>query len=324
MLNCEDKIINSIESIDSEVVFYDESDFHIVYGADKEFLYGTGISIASVIINNPGLSFHFHIFSDCVDHFDHHRFSDLVERYNTKITFYTLHANYLKNLNIDSKSWNDSIYFRLIGIDYLSMRVSKLLYLDSDIICKNKINGLLVLDFKSNSLLAVHDRLLNPNFDKYFNSGFLYFDCSKIKEKCITEAVLSLVINNDFTHPDQDALNIIFSGKVGIIGKEYNDFFSIDSSIKKNNDFSKISSDTVFIHYVGITKPWHNWYQHTNETMFFETARMQTSWAGELLKNASTYKQMSRKYSHLKNDGKFLSALIAYIKYLKMKIGSQK
>ncbi|MDA8515394.1 hypothetical protein NNO03_03055, partial [Citrobacter sp. Igbk 16] len=35
---------------------------NITYGADRPFLYGTGVSITSVLLNNRDLNFHFHIF----------------------------------------------------------------------------------------------------------------------------------------------------------------------------------------------------------------------------------------------------------------------
>lgn len=324
MLNFDSEIIKSIKNLNGQELRYIDSDFHIIYGADEGFLYGTGISIVSVVINNPHLNFHFHIFSDYISEESVELFVELIRRHNIKITFYDLNSDYLKKLNIDSKSWNDSIYFRLIGVDYLLTKVERVLYLDSDIICKNNIIDLVNIDFDGCSLIAVHDRLLHPENKNYFNSGFLYFNSSRMLNKNITKLVISLVKENNFTHPDQDALNVIFDGDVKIISREYNDFYNIDSSIRKNNELSEISEHTVFIHYVGITKPWHDWYRNTNETDFFEKARVQSGWSNELLKPASTYKQMSRKYSHLKYRGKFGLAFFYYLKYLKMKMKHKK
>ncbi|EIQ78883.1 (Glucosyl)lipopolysaccharide-alpha-1,3-D-galactosyltransferase domain protein [Shigella flexneri 1235-66] len=47
---------------------------NITYGADRPFLYGTGVSITSVLLNNRDLNFHFHIFTNYLDEHQLHLF----------------------------------------------------------------------------------------------------------------------------------------------------------------------------------------------------------------------------------------------------------
>ena len=44
----------------------DISTFNIAYGIDKNFLYGCGISIASILLNNKDKRLSFHVFTDYI------------------------------------------------------------------------------------------------------------------------------------------------------------------------------------------------------------------------------------------------------------------
>lgn len=302
-----------------------ESRVNITYGADDLFLYGTGVSITSLLLNNPETPFHFHIFSNNVSLSNYHLFEKLAQQYHTKITFYILDDDILKSLPTASKSWNHSIYFRLIAVDYFASKLDSIIYLDSDIICKKNLSSLLSESFDDAALIAVHDNYVDTSKIKeiipelYFNSGFLYFNLTKLRQSDLTEKVISIVTKNNFSHPDQDALNIIFNSSVKIVDHRFNSFFNIDSLIKNKRKKFEITPDTIFIHYVGVTKPWHEWAQYYNDVNYFKVARDNSPWATSPLLCPSTYKQLSRKSTHLRKNGKLFDAFISYIKYLAKK-----
>ncbi|MGC6761959.1 glycosyltransferase, partial [Escherichia coli] len=60
------------------------------------------------------------------------------------------------------------------------------------------------------------------------------------------------------THLDQDVLNVLLNGKVKFISEKYNTRYSINYELKDKVD-NPVNDDTVVIHYVGPTKPWHEW-----------------------------------------------------------------
>lgn len=303
---------------------------NITYGADRPFLYGTGVSITSVLLNNRDINFHFHIFTNYLDEHQLHLFSTLTKQYNTRITFYVLDDNELRNLPTASKAWNYSIYFRLIAIDYFADKLTNIIYLDSDIICKESLAPLLKEEFNDNVLMAVHDRFvdtsavagINPGL--YFNSGFMYFNLPELKDINLTLQVITKVNENRFSHPDQDALNVLFNDRVKILDHKFNSFFNIDTLAKKGGDAFKITPQTVFIHYVGVTKPWNDWAQFYAEVEYFNVARENSPWKDIPLLAPTTYKQLSRKSTHLKHNGHVLSAFVFYIKYLVRKYQAKK
>nr|WP_233594406.1 glycosyltransferase [Citrobacter koseri] len=40
---------------------------NIAYGVDRNFLFGSGISMTSVLVNNPDIDIHFYVVTDYVD-----------------------------------------------------------------------------------------------------------------------------------------------------------------------------------------------------------------------------------------------------------------
>lgn len=303
----------------------DDSYFHIAYGVDEKFLYGVGTSISSILINNKETHFHFHILVD--DLTDKQLFQQLVESSQHKITIYLIDNQEFKRLPLPSQAWSHAIYFRLVIIDYLSQSIDKLLYLDADVICKGNLSYLKTLEFNENIYLyAVKDKFcsekkqLPMEMSKYFNSGFLYMSIQKMVEEDIPNRVIELVKSSHFTHPDQDALNILLNNKLVNISENFNFMFSLDWYITSKRDINNIPDEVVFIHFVGLTKPFHEWANFYSEYQFFEIARQNSPWKNIPLLKAESYKQLSRKKSHLRKNGKFLQFLLATAEYMKKKI----
>lgn len=64
----------------------------------------------------------------------------------------------------------------------------------------------------------------------------------------------------EFRYFDQDALNIVLKNKVKYIEPKYN--FLVNISLKHNKNLQNVPNDTIFIHYHGFNKPWHEWCFH--------------------------------------------------------------
>lgn len=303
----------------------EENYFHIAYGVDDKFLYGVGTSISSVMINNQDTHFHFHIFVDNLK--DENLFRGLVANSQHKITIYLIDNEKFKKLPLPSQAWSHAIYFRLVIISFLSTKIDKLLYLDADIICKGNLSYLKELEFNNDVFLyAVKDKFISDkktlpmDMEKYFNSGFLYMSIKRIAENNIPNRVIELVSENDFTHPDQDALNILLNNKLVNISENFNFMFSLDWYITSKGHITKIPDEVVFIHFVGLTKPFHEWANFYQEYAFFEVARAHSPWKNVPLMKPEGYKQLSRKKSHLRKNGDYIGFIITTIKYLVKKI----
>ncbi|CPR18206.1 lipopolysaccharide 1,2-glucosyltransferase [Brenneria roseae subsp. roseae] len=325
-------IIKNIIDIDNTMK-QEKNTFHVAYGVDGDFVYGVGVSIASLLLTNKDIGFNFHVFIDSVDESKIKLFQELSLINKTRIVLYEIDGSGFNKLPIPSKAWSPAIYYRLLIIRYLSKSLNHVLYLDADVICKGSVSYFLSLNFENDVIaytVADDHAKEKSNLDKidtrkYFNSGVMYMSVKKMAEKNVPENVLQLVQNNNFLYPDQDALNILLNKYVVNIDKVYNYIFSIDSHITKRRSGNLIiSDDVVLIHYVGLTKPFHGWSTFYKEIRFFEQARETSPWRNVPLLNPVNYKQMSRQKSHFKHNHKYVLFLVSYFKYLKLKFFSKK
>ncbi|ENA2737034.1 lipopolysaccharide 1,3-galactosyltransferase, partial [Salmonella enterica] len=77
------------QTLDYNYAQYSDADkFNIAYGIDKNFLFGCGVSIASVLLANPEKALAFHVFTDFFGSEDQQRFEALAKQYATQIVVY--------------------------------------------------------------------------------------------------------------------------------------------------------------------------------------------------------------------------------------------
>ncbi|GKX57193.1 hypothetical protein SOASR030_33050 [Leminorella grimontii] len=120
--------------------------------------------------------------------------------------------------------------------------------------------------------------------------------------------------------PDQDVLNMIFSGNVLFLDKKYNTQFSLNYELKEKGSFVvPINEHTVFIHYIGPTKPWHNWAVYESAEPFF-IAKSYSPWNEyPLLKptNSNLYRYCAK---HQFNQKYIFPGLLSYVMYFITKL----
>lgn len=54
-------------TFDSGNIIDDAPTLNVSYGVDKNFMFGSGVSITSVLMNNQDINFSFHLFTDYID-----------------------------------------------------------------------------------------------------------------------------------------------------------------------------------------------------------------------------------------------------------------
>lgn len=128
--------------------------FHIAYGVDKNFLYGCGISITSIVLHNSNINYCFHVFTDYFDYEQEMLFNTLAQQYDIEINIYFVDDESLKTLP-RTKNWLYATYFKFIITDYFTKKVGRILYLDVDIICNNNLDTLQKIEFNNNKIAAV-------------------------------------------------------------------------------------------------------------------------------------------------------------------------
>ncbi|WP_189339519.1 glycosyltransferase [Pectobacterium peruviense] len=307
-----------------------EKSFHIAYGVDKNFLFGAAISMTSVIINNKEKELNFHIFTDYIDDEYTTRATELSKKFGVIIDIYLTNPNCISNL--PTETWPLSTYFRFIIFDFLSERINKLLYLDADIICKGSISHITTLDLDEHFAAVVPDieamqviaakRLsISKIQGRYFNAGFLLMNLDEWKKNDLTRKSISLLSdpekNSVLKYQDQDALNLLLFGNLIYLPRDFNCIFTLKSELydRTHNLYREtIKNETVFIHYVGITKPWHEWSSYPS-AQFFQVAHAESTWEDKKLLPPINAAQWKKKSKHEFKQNKFIKGILSRLKF---------
>ncbi|HEC8328285.1 lipopolysaccharide 3-alpha-galactosyltransferase [Providencia vermicola] len=332
--NKENAVTKQIDLSSSDTVIGDGS-LHVSYGIDRNFLYGCGISIASLLKANSDISFSFHVFTDYFDDEQSRLFKALAEQYKTSIKIYLIDCEQLRSLP-STKNWSYATYFRFIIADYFSNQLERMIYMDADIMCQGSLKPLLDIQFEQDEIAAVvperdkvwwqkrADALGIPSIASgYFNAGFLVLNLVNWSKFDISTKAMELLsqetVKAKLSYLDQDILNMLLTEKVIYLDGKYNTQYSINYELQKGKKENPITSDTVLIHYIGPTKPWHEWANYPTAQPFID-AKNASPWKDIPLLKAKSSNHLRYCAKHLSYQKRYFACIKNYLKYLLKKV----
>ena len=309
---------------------------NIAICSDKNVIRPMGVLIYS-IIKNTERKCAFHIFfNGDMPEKDKDKFLFLSKKYKTPIIIYFVNNSYFENFSSTSNITVTS-YYRLVAPEVLDeKRISKFIYLDTDMLCINDIANFydnmlsdkIVLVSKDSGFtygkLKEHWKVLNLTTNNYFNSGSMLISIENYLKNDIGKKAMSLLQNNKYAFMDQDVLNLLLDGK--IIFDETYKFNCMTSVPDELND-----NDKIIIHFTGTRKPWkkftETWGSDKDNSglkrnTYYKLYRqyvMESPWGGEgfdMPKNSSEWRYLAEMYF---SEKRIIEACKAYIKYLKSK-----
>ena len=242
---------------------------HIGFGIDKNFGRFAGITITSLVHNNIANELIIHIVYDELLPEDMDRLKKTEQLYrNLTLHFYQITSTEGMTFVVPPGHITQAMYYRYLFADLLPPEITKILYLDADIICKGDILPLWQTDLQGRVLGAVRDwgeakscgRIGLKN-GRYFNSGVLLMDLVKWRQQQLTQKLfrwLEQIGSTKILWGDQDALNGVIDGGFMELPKKYN-------CIVINNTVLKAVPDDVIVHYIDYVKPWHIYYFDSSE-----------------------------------------------------------
>lgn len=303
-----------------------KSDFYIAFGISKAFTYPVGVLITSILENNKDMKISFHIFvDDKIEDKELNRFKDLIEFYDTNIIIYEIDNS--EFLNLDDREFTIATYYRFAIPYQLKDLTDKYLYIDADMIAIRDLKDYLNINIENKIAAVVDDFTLdkvgNPILlaedKKYFNAGMMYINLNLWMKEQVSEKSVSILreVNLDpkqkikygyeFRCFDQDALNIVLKNKVKYIEPKYN--FLANISLKHNKNLQNVPTDTIFIHYHGFNKPWHEWCFHPL-ARYFRDYKEISPWKNEPLdKYPTKYRQMRLYAKFYIKNGDFIKVM---------------
>ncbi len=228
----------------------------IGYGIDNGYARCMATSIASICKNNIGLTLVFYVMAIKLSDENIAGIRQLAEKFQIEIHLYEIDPEAFKKLPTH-EHLPIPTYFRFI-LPLLLENTERVFYIDADIVCVGKIDALLKLEMNENIIAAVSDfeligkkrnRVLELTNHTYFNAGMLVIDIKKWNAYDVAFKVMQALSETPekFRYLDQDALNLILTGKVYYLDKKYNYINTVDTKKK----------EIIFLHFAAHPKPWN-------------------------------------------------------------------
>ena len=269
---------------------------HVLFSIDGNFWQHLGATIASLLASNPRSTFHLHVVSA----------SDIPAEPLAKIETIVRNAGNAKLEAIVFKEAERyqylpvhshltfAMYLRLFMTEYLDPAISKILYLDSDIIVCSDLTGLWQIELGEHYLGAArepyNERQRSPlGFgpdDLYINSGVMLVNLAKWRQDNVVPKFIAFADSHQasFSSPDQDILNSVFRGHILDIGYRWNwqALFVRSTPAELGLSpaaYASLRRSPPLVHFTSRYKPWfYRWQPHYK--WLYAEALARTPWAG--------------------------------------------
>lgn len=247
----------------------DKSHIDIALGFDERYAPHAAAAIQSILAATPGAHIRFTIIHDGLS--DEHRRG--IEKTAPKSTFHWVEISDADIPAYASREhFSRAILFRL-GLDNAApVDCTRMLYVDTDVICTRDIRELWETDMGGAPIAAVKDCFvkpeefaarweLDPTEPAYFNSGILLIDMNSARRAGAFKRAIDFVARHaaEVRFADQDALNFAFWGrwkKLDIVWNAQR-HMAIPALIADLAPEMRLNGrQPAIIHFTGPEKPW--------------------------------------------------------------------
>ena len=304
---------------------------HIAFCCDEKYVKYVGITVSSIIDNNPEEKFAFHIFVDLIGQDDKEKLQLLASISGSSIHIHVIDNKIFGRMQLPENSGNLSIatFYRFIVPAILKDKAKKVLYLDADIWVCGKLNDLFEIDLENKLAAVVEDfgeKQINSatrgserlNLSRYFNAGVILFNIKNWNKYNLTDKSIKMSLEKVYTMADQDILNILFKDQVVFTDEKYNYQCSMSNELdnKKWEWERDIPDDICIIHYICGSKPWHSWTSNCKLVKnFYEPVLRKSLWKDVILVEPLSYKEMHQAYRNCKLGKDLMAAIYWYFQY---------
>ena len=271
-----------------------------------------GIMLESLFTNNKGENIQIYaIIDEDVTEDDKIKLDNIIRKYHALIDYVLFPHN--DNIHLPDMSRDRltrAAFFRLFSASLLSKEVTKILYLDGDIIIMDNLRSLWETDIDNVAVAGIMDqwqnntwynRLHYSNKLGYINSGVLLINLKYWREHQVESRFISFVKNHPerIKQHDQDIINYVLREEKLLLSLRYNvqnahyyrpeysmlDYWSMESEILDAQKYP------VILHFAGAIKPWNFECKHPR-AKDFDYYKKKTIWADKPLTSVrQTWKQ---------------------------------
>jgi len=278
-----------------------EQRISVLMAVDEQYAEPLMVTVASLLTNlRPGASLDLYVMSSGLMSGTRSRVEGAWDA-RVRLHWVSLDNRQLESLRGYGYTSSPAANFRLVAGSSLPDHLSKVIYLDADLLIRRDIVELWEQDMRDNIVLAVQDSYIQRLPDRclpegvqggagrpYFNSGVMVVDLdawrvSHIEQRCLAAARL---LQHRTKCLDQDALNACLVGRWGLLTPVWNKQFFLDlfpdwrSSPYEEEEFQEARSDPAVIHFCSRTKPWHSICDHQRQDVLAYRAALRRSAPG--------------------------------------------
>lgn len=306
----------------------DREYINICIACDDRYAPHAAALIASIMENKLKEEFpRFFVIGDGVSETVQSQFRQMATHWGFPLVFLKCDDSVFKGL----PTWRGkySAYFRLAIHRLIPEEITKVLYLDCDMIVTTNLTPLFQTDI-SGKYAAVVAEAADSNFTthhwRYFNSGMTLLNLEKFKADEIERKAIELGIRrfSEIDFPDQDLLNELFAGNVVFVSLRWNTILfpeCYERFLKVSGrklafsleDLKAAISQPGIVHFAGFC-PWKALCAHPLRNLYWKYVRLtpfyrdmvkkyRLSWLSEPYRRYFRIK-VSKKNIHLKLFGK--------------------
>lgn len=276
------------------------NEIQILCCLDDGYAMQYGVMLTSLFETNPNSSFHIWILSFGMSKDNESRFLNFKKRYEF-VCVSIIYAN-ASDYNFcplhEGEKYTRTGYLPLFASNLLPDSVSKILYLDGDLLINCDISELWNTNIEKHALAAVIDLDATPQQERlktksqYFNSGVLLLNLDYARKNRLVPQYINRLVyldnhRNEFVLHDQDVFNYVCDGQTTSLPIEYNlqmPWLLNDynfSQISRDEILDIINKNNFILHFCYKTfKPWDTHYINPPYTKLWRDYLKRSDWKG--------------------------------------------
>ena len=230
---------------------------HLVFCVDDNFCLPLGVLLQSLFETNSK-AMHFHVIGSGLSQANLSRLQSL-QSPSRAFSFYNVQADDLQNVRISEAfagRLSIATYYRFLIDSMLPESISRVLYLDADMLVTDNIDELYASNLSGNVAAVVedaklsqsqHSQLISMAGQQYFNAGMMLIDLNEWRQRDISATCFDMLASgHDWPYNDQDILNVALEGSVRYVSSTWN--------LQSHGITGHPSAHIV--HFTGAEKPW--------------------------------------------------------------------
>jgi len=245
----------------------------VICSTDHNFVSYTGIMLTSLFEHNPDAVVYVLVDQHFSDK-DKRNLLRLRKKNKCQLSFICVDANVLRDFPV-LDGITASTYYKIFSTELLSPELSKVLYLDSDILIRGSLQGLWETDLTGFAMAGVRDlydnsnetyeRLKYPREYGYLNAGMLLLNLDWWRKHDVYHKCLNYIqeYHDRILWCEQDVLNVVlaenklpvsmhYNYQIPMLAKWHYEIISTDQQKELREE-----KDPAVVHYIGREKPWN-------------------------------------------------------------------